>query len=170
MIFPNTVDRTSTTAFLANARAIQAGVAGTVLDIATFDGTRVVADDLTIDGSGNVGVRGSIRAQGSISSVSSRSAKKDIRPFTEDPLALIRHTSVVTYLYKDEPPSAPLHIGFIAEDTPTELSGQGHDRYDVTNTVAVTLAAVQSLQRKTDRLDREIARLEKELGHDSVAP
>lgn len=37
------------------------------------------------------------------------------------------------------------HIGFIAEDTPEELSTPDHNVMDITNTVGVVLKAIQEI-------------------------
>jgi hypothetical protein len=75
VVFPDSPDRTSTTALLSSPGAKQAGIDGRVLTVTSFDGARVVADQLTLNYKGDLGIRGSIRARGSISTVSNRSAK-----------------------------------------------------------------------------------------------
>jgi hypothetical protein len=155
LVFPNSVDRESTTAVRSDPQASVAGIKGPVLTISSFYGAKKSADELTIDAAGDVGVRGSIRAEGSISVVSRRSAKTDIVPFSDDPLAIIDATRIVSYAYRSDP-TRSRRIGFIAEDTPSALSGRDHDRFDMGNTLAVTMAATQRLQRRVERLERQV--------------
>jgi hypothetical protein len=163
VLYPSSFDRRSTTVIESAPSTRQAGVKGNALTVTTYHGALPFADELTIDAEGNVGVRGSIRAQGSIATVSHRSQKTDIRTFDEDPLALLRATTIVSYRYATEAADHDRHIGFIAEDTPSELSGAAHDRYDVTNTLAVDVAATQKLERTIIALERKVRILEARL-------
>jgi hypothetical protein len=43
------------------------------------------------------------------------------------------------------------------------LSGPQHDQYDVTNTVAVNVAATKRLQQRLETLEKQVATLQAEL-------
>jgi hypothetical protein len=112
------------------------------------------SEDLAaIDMAGNLGIRGAL------SSASSRKMKKDIVPYSDDPLAVIRSVAFVRFRYKAEPESSHTHVGFIAEDTPTDLSGAGHNSFLINNSLAVNMAATQALDREVRELREEVRQL-----------
>ena len=154
LVFPNTTDRVWSTAFLSNAHALQSGVDGRVLAVTLFNRQRPVANELTVDFNGDLGVRGTV------SSRSTLRAKKDIAPY--DParaLELLRSVHVVSYRYKDEAAGEPPHVGFIAERTSSQLSGAHHDQFNLNNSIGVTMAAEKALDAQVRELQAEIRSL-----------
>jgi len=81
---------------------------------------------------------------------SSRSLKTNITPFDADAIALLKRVSVVTFYYNND--TFTPHIGFIAEDTPVELSGVNQNMMDVPSVVGTLIKAVQELQAQIDEL------------------
>jgi hypothetical protein len=153
----------SRTALLANQRGKAGDVSGRLLVIATYIGGVAFANHVALDDRGDIGIRGGIRANGSISTRAQRSATTDRTGFNDDPLALLSRTRIVSYRYRLEAPASNRHIGIIAEDSPRAIGGAGHDRFDVGNALAVDVAATQAIERRLDRLDRDVSRLEKTL-------
>jgi hypothetical protein len=93
---------------------------------------------------------GSVTA-GSFFTSSKRILKQDIKPFTKNALDLIKEIQIVDFKYKFNP-KVP-RIGFIADDTNSIFSGQEHDVFDTTNTIAVLIKAVQELSAKVELLE-----------------
>jgi hypothetical protein len=112
-----------------------------------------------------VDVAGNIGILGTLSSASSRSVKKDITPYRGDPLALIRAVRFVRFRYKAEAESERTHVGFIAENTPVDLSGPHHNAFNINNSLAVNMAATQALDREIRQLQAEVRTLTAEVGH-----
>lgn len=160
--YPDTEDRTVSTSFLSNPNAQVSGIAGQALTITVWHGTQP-SDLFALDANGNVGLAGSLAIRGNISTVSTRTQKKDIAPFDEDPLQLLRQVRIVTYRYKNENESAAPHIGFIAEDTPSELSGPEHNEFSINNSLAVSIAAQQTLDLKVEQLQKQVEELQAEI-------
>lgn len=82
---------------------------------------------------------------------SARVLKENIVPFTKSALDIIMATKIVNYNYKKDVDKRQ-KIGFIADDTPAELAGQGHDRMELDHCVAVLIKAVQELEQEIERL------------------
>jgi hypothetical protein len=76
---------------------------------------------------------------------SSRSTKKDIEIFTKDATEIIKSTEIVTWDLESGEHTQIEHIGFIAEDTPEELSTPDHNVMDTSNTLAVILKSIQEI-------------------------
>lgn len=76
---------------------------------------------------------------------SARSAKKDIKTFLGRALDIVNNTLIVSYKYKEE--EIP-HIGFIADDTPEELTGPNKDIMSVNDCLGVLIKAIQELDIK----------------------
>jgi hypothetical protein len=76
--------------------------------------------------------------------VSAREAKEDVRDFS-GAIDLLRRTRLAWFRYTGEEDSSPLRVGIIAEDAPTEISGEAHDRMDTVNLAGIVAAAVQEL-------------------------
>lgn len=128
-------------------------------------------NQFAIDSSGNVGigttspsyklqVNGDIAATAFVN-VSTRSAKKDIS-YLDDAAKLsmldkIKTVGVATYRYNTESDTAPLRMGLIAEEAPSEVladTGKGVDVYKLSTFI---LSGVQELAKKFDELDRKVA-------------
>jgi len=82
---------------------------------------------------------------------SSRSLKTNISPFTKSALDIIRDVTVVSFNYKTD--IINKHVGFIAEDTPEELSTRNKNVMDSNNTIGVLLKAVQELEARIKQLE-----------------
>ena len=83
---------------------------------------------------------------------SKREKKKDIVPFEKSALEIIKKTSIVEFKYKDDETNK-VHIGFIADDTPVELSTVNQDVMDTNSAIGVLLKAVQELEAKVRELE-----------------
>jgi len=82
---------------------------------------------------------------------SSRELKTNISPFVRSALDIIRDVTVVSFNYKTD--IINKHIGFIAEDTPEELSTRNKNVMDSNNTIGVLLKAVQELEARIKQLE-----------------
>jgi hypothetical protein len=133
--------------------------------------TSVDQNQFSVDASGNVGigttspmyklqVNGDVAAQ-SFVNISTRSAKHNIT-YVDDSgklsmLAKLRAVGVATYHYNSDPDTAPLRMGLIAEEAPTEVladTGKGVDIYKLSTFI---LAGVQEMAKKIDDLDSKLA-------------
>ncbi len=81
---------------------------------------------------------------------SSRTLKTNIVDYTESALDLLNSVNIVSFNYKDNLESR--HIGFIAEDTPAELSTKNQNSMDTNSVVGILIKAVQELQAEIKRL------------------
>ena len=59
--------------------------------------------------------------------------------------------------YNEEEEGTHKHIGFIADDTPIELSSADQDKMDMSSTIGVLLKAVQELSAKVTALEAQLA-------------
>lgn len=150
------------TSFLSNSNAQIAGISGQALTITLWRGTSP-SDLFALDANGNVGLSGSLSIHGNVTTVSTRTEKKDIESYQGDPLSTLRDVHIVTYRYKDESESVAPHIGFIAEDTPSELSGPDHKEFVLNNSVAMSIAADQRLDQQVRTLQAEVRQLQIEI-------
>jgi hypothetical protein len=98
----------------------------------------------------NIYVSGDTIYAGAYYQNSSRELKTNITPFDTDAIELLKRVSVVTFYYKND--TFTPHIGFIAEDTPTELSGVNQNMMDVASVTGTLIKAVQELQAQIDEL------------------
>ena len=123
---------------------------GLTLTGTSFSVTKTITASETADtialrnGSGQLVATGFFQA-------SSRTLKTNINPFTKSALDIIREVSVVSFNYKTDVINK--HIGFIAEDTPEELSTRNKNVMDSNNTIGVLLKAVQELEAKVKELE-----------------
>ena len=124
--------------------------AGLTLTGTSFSVTKTItavetADTIALrNGSGQLVATGFFQA-------SSRSLKTNISPFTRSALDIIRDVTVVSFNYKTD--IINKHIGFIAEDTPEELSTRNKNVMDSNNTIGVLLKAIQELESKVKELE-----------------
>ena len=81
----------------------------------------------------------------------SRKLKKEIFSFEDSALNLLRRVDIVGFKYIDDPEEIQ-HYGFIAEDTPSELATEFHDRMDYTNCIGILIKAVQEQQKQIEEL------------------
>jgi hypothetical protein len=124
--------------------------AGLTLSGTTFSVTKTITASETADtialrnGSGQLVATGFFQA-------SSRTLKTNITPFTRSALDIIREVTVVSFNYKTDVINK--HIGFIAEDTPEELSTRSKNVMDSNNTIGVLLKAIQELESRIKTLE-----------------
>jgi hypothetical protein len=124
--------------------------AGLTLSGTSFSVTKTITASETADtialrnGSGQLVATGFFQA-------SSRTLKTNISPFTRSALDIIREVSVVSFNYKTDVINK--HIGFIAEDTPEELSTRSKNVMDSNNTIGVLLKAIQELEDRIKTLE-----------------
>jgi hypothetical protein len=146
----------NTTIILSNPAASVAGVDGRVLTVQTVTFS-APQEEMTMDIDGNMGLRGSYHT------LSIRSAKKDIRPFSPDALGIVDRTNIVTFRYRGEPSTHPEHIGIIADDAPIQLTEGHRHSFDLNNSIAISLAATRELHKEVTSMEREVAALRVEL-------
>lgn len=124
--------------------------AGLTLSGTSFSVTKTITASETADtialrnGSGQLVATGFFQA-------SSRTLKTNITPFTRSALDIIREVAVVSFNYKTDVINK--HIGFIAEDTPEELSTRNKNVMDSNNTIGVLLKAIQELESRIKILE-----------------
>lgn len=150
--FPSADDHTHTTVLLSAPSEVQAGVSARAFGVQSFDGQRLTATLLALDGNGNLGVEGNVFVR------SSRSQKKSIAPYRVNALQLVRNLKIVTFRYANES-GAATHVGFIAEDVPAPFTNPEHDAMNVTNTISVELAATQELAARVRELEAQVSDL-----------
>ena len=107
---------------------------------------------------GSVYITGSLGVTGNVSGsafyqVSSRTLKTNIEPFTLSGIDLINSVRIVEFNYLNDLDNK--HIGFIAEDTPSELSTINKNVMDTNSTVGVLIKAVQELSAEIKKLKGE---------------
>lgn len=133
----------STYTSITSGTATVNGVAGTLLAL-TNTGT---TDLINFDASGNVGTLGTVTATNFFSS-SKRSHKQDIQPLSFDALQVLRDTDWASFRYLPKwGDPKQTHIGFIADDTPSVLSGPLHDHFDAQALATVDAQAILQLER-----------------------
>ena len=103
-----------------------------------------------------------LTAGGTWQSVSSRAAKRDIRPLeASDALAALRGLAPVRFYYKAEPSDE--YVGFVAEDVPDLVATADHQRLGPLDIVAVLTKVVQeqetALKQQQATIDELAARL-----------
>ena len=131
-------------------------------------------EQFMIDANGNIGVGttspeykihviGDVAAT-SFVNISTEASKKDIEHVTDEEqesmLERLEDVEVAQYRYKHEDEDAPLRLGLIAEEAPTDVlsaSGKGVDIYQL---ATFTLAGVQELSEKVGSLELKIADIE----------
>jgi hypothetical protein len=158
------------TIIASNPYGVESGVDGRVLTLTTFASLpdHALANNVMIDYAGDVGIRGGLTARGSISTVSTRSKKKNIRALTVSAADVLARTAIVTYRYADDA-RRQRHIGIIADDAPTEIGGPLHDHFDITNAAALNLAALRILDARIAHDEQRIAFLRKAIARKRLA-
>jgi hypothetical protein len=112
----------------------------------TFNGTSAVI-------TGSLSVSGSVNAQ-SFYQDSSRTLKTNIIPFETSAINLLDNVSIVEFNYLNDLNNK--HIGFIAEDTPIELSTTRQNVMDTNSSVGVLIKAVQELTTRVKELESNL--------------
>lgn len=82
---------------------------------------------------------------------SAREKKNVMGDYIGSALSLLNRTKIVEFSYKVDKTNTP-HIGFIADDTPVELSGLKQDSMVVGDCIGVLIKAVQELSAEINRL------------------
>jgi hypothetical protein len=80
-----------------------------------------------------------------------RAAKTNIKTYEGDALDLISRTTIVSFAYKNDPDT--IHYGFIADDTPVEMSTVEQNRMDTNSTIGILIKAVQELEARVKKLE-----------------
>ena len=86
-----------------------------------------------------------------IPGMSKRSEKKDVELYERSALDIIRNTRIVRFKFIRDKKGTP-HIGFIAEETDSDLSGKDQDSFMRDNIQGVCMKAIQELAFELDRL------------------
>lgn len=101
----------------------------------------------TMDTSGNLGLCGVLYT------ASKRAYKQDIHPLSVDALQVLHDTNFVSFRYKAQYANpTQTHLGFIADDTPSILSGPKHDHFEVAALAVVEGKAIQELGQQVQSL------------------
>jgi hypothetical protein len=141
-VVPPDTDTDTNTTYTAGTGLTLTGTSFSVTKTITASET---ADTIALrNGSGQLVATGFFQA-------SSRTLKTNITPFTRSALDIIRDVTVVSFNYKTDVINK--HIGFIAEDTPEELSTRNKNVMDSNNTIGVLLKAIQELESKVKELE-----------------
>jgi hypothetical protein len=80
---------------------------------------------------------------------SSRTVKKNIKPFKGSALDVIKSIDVVSFKYKGD--TEP-QVGFIAEDTDPLLSGEEQKSMKINTTIGILIKAIQELEEKISKM------------------
>ena len=94
---------------------------------------------------------------------SSRKLKRDIQDPTMNLFSILDGIKIQEFRFRSEDESplangpAPLHVGFIAEETDPLLSGRNRDGQSLSDCVGLLLGVAQSLARRVKRLEAELA-------------
>jgi len=88
---------------------------------------------------------------GSFYQTSSRIFKTNISKFKKTATSILNNVNIVEFYYKNDLTTP--HIGFIAEDTPVELSTSAQNKMDTNSTVGVLIKAVQELEARLKKLE-----------------
>lgn len=94
--------------------------------------------------------------------------KENIKNYELPAMDILKKVKVVSFNYKEEYASqykedpSITHYGFIAEDTPEELSTKNHDRMDYMNCIGILIKAVQELDEKINFLEKQLQSVKKE--------
>lgn len=88
---------------------------------------------------------------------SSRELKTNIRDFNEDAIAILEQVKIVKFNYKQDLENEK--IGFIAEDTPIELSTKAQNGMDTNSSVGLLIKAVQQLQKQYEENNHHLGQL-----------
>ena len=87
----------------------------------------------------------------SFTATSARSEKDNISEFSENSSDLLSKVKIVKFVYKNDPQKIP-HIGFIADDSPLEVSDD-HKHMDITNCIGLLIKSVQELSDRIKKLE-----------------
>jgi hypothetical protein len=98
---------------------------------------------------------------------SSRDYKKDIERLSEEDvqglLAVLDQVDMVSYLYKQEPDTAPERVGVIAEELPEVLASADRKGLELGRNVGFLMGVVKALKAENDKNAEMIAELRAEI-------
>ena len=86
-----------------------------------------------------------------LATTSALARKKNITPFTDCALNILRSTDIVNYLYKEENNTCLRHVGFIADYTCKLLSGANQDQMRINDSIGILMKAVKELDDKVNK-------------------
>jgi hypothetical protein len=94
----------------------------------------------------------------SFTAISSKTVKKNVKPFKKSALDIIKNVDIVSFKYKKSEDSM-LQIGFIAEDTDPLLSGKDQKGMRINTAIGLILKAIQELNEKIEILEKNIIKM-----------
>jgi hypothetical protein len=94
----------------------------------------------------------------SFTAISSKTVKKNIKPFKKSTLDIIKNVDIVSFKYRNDKDPVP-QIGFIAEDTDPLLSGEDQKGMRINTAIGLLLKAVQELNEKIEMLEKNIIKM-----------
>lgn len=125
---------------------------GLTLTGTTFSITKTITTAATADTIALRDANGNLTAAGFYQS-SSRLLKTHINPYRESALDILKRTNIVSFYYRTDLENR--RIGFIAEDTPEELSTKDKNVMDANSTIGLLIKAVQELEARIKQLENE---------------
>lgn len=139
---------------LTQHRIVVVGSGGSLVDY-----TGLTFDNTTLRTTKNVEVGGDLTVTGDTTSnafyqSSSRTLKTNIEQLEISGLDLLNQVNVVKFNYLNDLENK--RIGFIAEDTPIELSTKEQNVMDTNSTIGILIKAVQELSDKVKELESKL--------------
>ena len=139
---------------LTQNRIVVAGSGGSLVDY-----TGLTFDNTTLRTTKNAEVGGDLTVTGDTTSnafyqSSSRTLKTNIEQLEISGLDLLNQVNVVKFNYLNDLENK--RIGFIAEDTPIELSTKEQNVMDTNSTIGILIKAVQELSDKVKELESKL--------------
>lgn len=95
----------------------------------------------------------------SFNTSSLRELKENIVKFEKSATEILNATEVVSFNFKEDKKKTSI-IGFIADDTAPELSGENQDHFEVTNTIGVLIKGFQELHARISVIEEKLSKLE----------
>jgi hypothetical protein len=86
-------------------------------------------------------------------STSSITVKENIIPFAPSAVEILNEVDIVSFNYEVDQNDEDTRIGFIAEDTPTILSGNNNDRMDTISVIGLALKSIQEIDKRITNLE-----------------
>lgn len=139
---------------LTQNRIVVSGAGGSLMDY-----TGLTFDNTTLRTTKNAEVGGTLTVTGNTTSnafyqSSSRTLKTNIEQLEISGLDLLNQVNVVKFNYLNDLENK--RIGFIAEDTPIELSTKEQNVMDTNSTIGILIKAVQELTDKVKELESKL--------------
>lgn len=83
-----------------------------------------------------------------------RALKDNIEKFEKSAIDIIKQVEIVSFTYKHDEENTN-HIGFIADDTPIELSTKNKNTMDTNSAIGILLKAVQEIIAQLDEIKKK---------------